>query len=172
MSQWYAIRTATRREGAAMAALTEKGFTVFTPHETVPRKVNRVLEAVTRPLLPGYVFVLTDPDRFAEVRKIDAVLGFVRYYLGGVLTPVAFPFAAILEMQIAERAGHYDSTRTRKPNAYHPRKGEKVQITAGPYMSFVATVLAAPRGQRAKLLIEGPFPARKKTVDVRHLQAA
>lgn len=171
MTQWYAVRVQPRREKAACKALTEKGYAAFTPHETVSRKINRVIEYVSRPMLPGYVFVLTQPDDYAEVREMTAVIDFVRYYVGGILTPIAFPLDAIIGMQADERAGRYNRA-TGKPNAYRPRKGDKVQIMAGPYMTFVATVLVAPRGQRAKLLIEGPFAPRKKTLDVGYLCAA
>lgn len=170
MSHWYAIRVMTRREKTAMAGLAEQGFAVFMPCETVMRKICRYQEPVNRPLFPGYLFVLCTSDHFAQIRETVGVQQFVRYFVGGEQTPVAFPFAAVIEMQTAERAGHYDRTRTR-PAVYHPRKGDKVQITAGPWMAFVGKVLDTPTSRRAKVMIEGPF-GKGQDIDVGHLRAA
>lgn len=170
MSQWYAVNIAVRRERAAIASLSEKGFAVFMPCETVMRRIGREVEAVHKPLFPGYLFVLCDHRHFEEIREVDTVRGFVRYMAGGEQRNVTFPLAAILEMQAAERAGHYDRTRA-KPNAYRPKKGDKVRVTAGPWMNFVGKLLATPRSRRAQIMIEGPF-GRGVTLDVGHLRAA
>ena len=174
MSQWYAIRVVTQRADKVTESLDERGFSTFMPHERVSRKIGRHMVQHDRPMFPGYLFVLCrDGDRdsdFPEVRAISGVVEFVRVIEAGVLTPIAFPTLAILKMQAEERAGKYDRTRAR-PNQYQPRKGDRVQITAGPWIAFIAKVLNTPRGKRAKVMIEGPF-GRGETIDVAHLKAA
>lgn len=168
---WYAIRTATRRETVVAAGLAERRMTFFLPMETVWQGQPHVRHMT--PLMPGYVFVLCAEEDFANLHGIEGVQGFVRYMRDdGLLWPAAFPDAAILGLQIDERAGAFDRTRTVKPEPYRPMKGAIVEIQAGPYFGFLAKVLAAPQGGRAKLLIDGFEKPRRKTLDVAHLAAA
>jgi transcription antitermination factor NusG len=165
--EWYAIRTLAQREHVSAAGLAERGFTTFIPMAAEWR--GRPRQRVNEPVLPGYVFVLCNPQDFAELHGVDGNLGFVRYQReDGAAWPRAFPLEMILELQIAERSGLFDSTRTIR-HRYVPRKGERVKITAGPYYGFVAKVLATPRGERCKLLIEGFEIPRRRTEDIVHL---
>lgn len=165
--QWYAIRTTTQRERTVAALLAERGFPVFVPlaREQCGSDVR------DRPLMPGYVFVLCEPEDFADLHGIEHVAGFVRYVReDGTTWPAAFPDRVILGLQIEERQGAFDQTRAAPK--YRPKKGARVQITAGIYFGFFATVLAAPSKDRRKLLIEGLEPPRHKTLDVAHIVAA
>jgi transcription antitermination factor NusG len=171
MAQWYALRSNARQERAVAAGLSERRFPFFLPMQTdwagSPRERNM------EPLFPGYVFVLGEPEDFADLIGLEGVINFVRYMGNdGVLWPVEFPGSAILGLQIQERAGAFDFTRLVKPPRYRPKKGETVQIVAGPYYGFMAKVLTAPRDQRCKLLIEGLGKPRNRTEDVAHLAAA
>jgi transcriptional antiterminator RfaH len=171
MTDWYAVRTATRQERVVAAGLAERGFSIFLPMETDWRGSPRVRHM--EPLLPGYVFVLCDPRNFADVHGIEGVTGFVRYMGNdGVLWPVPFPGMDVLRFQMDERDGAFDRTRNVKPPRYQPKKGERVQITAGTYLGFFAKVLSAPDKDRRKLLIEGFEKQRHKTLDIAHLVAA
>lgn len=169
--EWYAIVTDTSQERNVAAALAEHGWVFFLPMETDWRGKPSVRHM--SPLLPGYVFVLCEADSFADLHGIEGVRGFVRYMReDGALWPVAFPGRAILGLQMDERAGAFDRTRTVKPPRYAPKKGERVRIKAGAYQGYFAKVLAAPTKDRRKLLIEGFETARHKTLDVAHLEAA
>jgi transcription antitermination factor NusG len=171
LSQWYAVRTSTRRERAAHDELKEAGFAVFMPCEIVLRRLARDYEVVSRPLFPGYLFVLCGDADFAEVRALQSIHAFVCSEDDeGVPRPMAIPLPAIILLQAEERAGLYDRTRQKKP-PYRPKKGEKVRITAGPWQTFMARVLNTPRGKRAQVMIEGPY-GRGMTVDIEHLTAA
>lgn len=173
MSEWFAIRTETRQERTVAAGLAERGFTFFLPMETDWRTVRGLRDRSLSPLLPGYVFVLCEPDSFADLHGIEHVAGFVRYMRDdGLLWPAALPARAVLGLQIEERAGAFDRTRKVKPPKYRPKRGERVQITAGDYYGYFAKVLSSPAKDRRKLLIEGLEPARHKTLDVGHLAAA
>lgn len=170
MSIWYAVRSATRREKAAIGGLTEQGFAVFMPCETLQRKLGGAMENVNRPLFPGYLFILCEPADFRQILEVEGVHQFVRFGTGDDLKPFPFPIAEIIALQAAERAGEFDRTRkTRAP--YRPRKGDKVQVIAGDWYSYVGKVLDTPTGSRAMVKIEGPF-GRGVALDVAHLAAA
>lgn len=172
MAQWYALRTESRQERAVAAGLAERGLTVFLPMETDWRGQPRVKHM--EPILPGYVFVLMTCDNdFAEVHELEHVGGFVRY-LGDdqIMWPMPFPTCDILRFQSDERAGLFDKTRNVAPPRYRPKKGSRVQITAGDYYGHFAKVISAPSKDRRKLAIEGFDPPRHKTLEVSQLAAA
>jgi transcription antitermination factor NusG len=171
MSAWYALRVVTRRERVVAAGLGERGFPAFLPMQA--DWAGQPRERRLEPLLPGYVFVLCDPEDFAELIGLEEVINFVRYIRNdGIAWPIEFPGSEILGLQIEERAGTYDFTRLVKPPRYRPKKGETVRITAGTYYGFIAKVLSAPREDRCKLMIEGLGKPRRRTEDVAHLEAA
>jgi transcription antitermination factor NusG len=177
MSQWYALRTATRRERAAHDALTEKGFAVFLPMETLLRKYGRHIEVHEAPLFPGYLFALIDfdqPGAHVAVRTAHtAITGFVQINTPIGPAPMAIPLPAILGLQSEERAGLFNRLPRAKPNAYRPKGGAKVMITTGVWQGFMAKVLQTPRGQRANVLIQLPDGRTKgKTMELKYLRAA
>lgn len=172
MSQWFALRCATRRERAAHDALTEKGFAVFNPQRvrwTWRRSVKSKVEA---PLFAGYLFVECEPtqETFDEITALDGVHQFVRYVRGAELTPMPIGGDFIERIQGEVANGDHDLTRPGKAS-YRPGKGERVKIGGGIWSGHMALVLAAPPGERAQVLLEGRF-AGKVTLDVAHLAAA
>lgn len=171
MSIWYAVRSATRMELKALHGLTEQGFAVFYPCETVQRRLGGADERVNRPLFPGYMFVLCEPENFRQILDVEGVHQFLRFGTGEKLQPFPFPLAVIIGLQAQERAGEFDRTRKSPPPAYKPRKGDKVQVTAGHWQAYVGTVLNTPTKARALVKIEGPF-GKGVTLDVAHLKAA
>lgn len=171
MSQWYAVRTATRREALAADGLAEHGFTVFLPLEKRWSLIRRRgKEAVERPLIPGYLFVLCERDDEEEINGHEAVHAVVTCSCeDGRVRPIAFPAKAIIDLQADERAGLFDYTRHTRA-AYKPRKGDRVKVVAGTWLNFIGKVLATPRGERAHVMIEGPF-GRGVTLENEHIQA-
>lgn len=173
ISQWYAVRTATRREKHAAEALAENDVTVFLPLTARwgMRSYALTKTRVETPLMPGYLFVLIGPDDLRRVLDVDGVHAFVGYIdeTGGTR---AFPIpqAAIIEIQADERAGRYDQTLYLKPK-YNPRAGDKVKIIAGPWLNFIGKVIATPKGERAHVMIEGPH-GRGATIPSKHLSPA
>ena len=170
VSSWYVVRTATRREDTALEGLQAAGLTVWLPMEV--RWGHRfrapMREPMRRPLFPGYLFVLCPASDLAAVWEVDGVHAVVSIETADGPRPMAVPVDVMLALQSEEREGLFDYTRTVRP-VYRPKKGEKVRVMAGTYMNFLAKVLATPRGQRAHLMIEGPF-GRGKVVDIRHLR--
>lgn len=170
MSTWYAVRSATRQESRAMRSLVEQGRPVFLPCETRMRRLGGSLEAVSRPLFAGYLFVLCDECDFPDVLEADGVHQFLRYGSGDDLKPFPFPASEILKLQISERAGEFDYTRAERIS-YRPRRGDRVKVTAGPWQTFCGQVIQAPSAKRAKVKLEGPY-GNTQTLDIAHLAAA
>lgn len=174
MSQWYAVRSATCRENAAAEALEEAGITVFLPLEASwgTRAGKPGKSRVERPLLRGYLFVLidlvTEEDQVLAVHGVHSFLGYTDEV--GDNRPLPVPLPLIIEIQSHERAGRYDKTLYFKPK-YDPRKGDRVKITAGPWLNFFGKVLVTPRKQRAHVMVEGPF-GRGVMVESKHLTPA
>lgn len=175
MSQWYAVRTATCREAQAAKALAEAGVTVFMPSEARwgnrPGQIGRV--RLERPLIRGYLFVLIDlsDEMEATVRSVEGVHAFLGYSDDEEITrPLPIPLGMIIELQADERAGRYDRTLHVKAK-YRPKKGDRVRVMAGPWLSFFGKVITTPRGERAHLMIEGPH-GRGVIIDAKHLSTA
>lgn len=175
MSQWYAVRSATRRERKAAEALAAAGVTVFLPLETRwgtrHGQLGRV--RVEGPLLPGYIFVLIDVDAgedeawraILDIEYVHGVLGCEGD--GGVTKPLPIPLAMILEIQADERAGSYDRTLQVKVK-YQPQKGDRIKVVAGPWLSFLGKVLSTPTKERVHVMIEGPY-GRGAQIEKSHL---
>jgi transcription antitermination factor NusG len=173
MSQWYAVRSATCREEPAAKALREAGVTVFLPMEarwgSRPGQIGRV--RLERPLIRGYLFVLMEPTDERRVLDVEGVHAFLGYSdEEGSVRPLPIPLAMIIELQADERAGRYDRTLHVKTK-YRPKKGDRVRVLAGPWLSFFGKVIATPRGDRTHLMIEGPH-GRGVVIDAKHLNTA
>ncbi|WP_165842919.1 transcription termination/antitermination protein NusG [Phenylobacterium deserti] len=170
-SAWYAVRTATRRERKALQSLNEFGFTAFLPCETRWTHDRNGKDVAYSPLFPGYLFVLIRPSEIHDVLEIDGVHDFVRCIDGsGEAAPMPIPAKAILTIQAEERAGAYDRTKSKR-RVYRPRKGDRVMVEAGTWLGFIGKVLATPRGERAHVMLEGPF-GRGVTLNSDQLRAA
>lgn len=176
-SSWYAVQTAPRQERKAAYALSQKGLAVFVPMETdwgqVRGKIDKTSYAYA-PLLPGYFFVMIDEAGFRAVLEIEGVVGFVDFIDGrGECRPFPIPPAAIIEMQADERAGRYDLTMGKPPKPakaqYRPKKGERVQVIAGPYLTYIGRVLTAPKKSRVKVEFDD---GRTPMLKVSHVAAA
>jgi transcription antitermination factor NusG len=161
VSEWYAVKTAPQAERKAAYALSQEGLAVFLPIETdwgtLRGKLDKTRYAYA-PLLPGYFFVLIEATDFRRVLEVEGVAGFVDFIdARGETRPFPIPPAAIIEMQADERAGQYDLTRGRnptKPPPYRPKRGERVQVIAGPYLTYIGQVIAAPKKNRVKVALE------------------
>lgn len=173
-SQWFALRTSSRREWSVASMLEDRKVTVWLPVETRwgTRRGIPVRTRIDSPLLPSYLFVLTPETALAEVRKLEGIHEVVGCYdEDGETRPLAIPAAFILGMQIEEASGVYDRTRRVKPPPYRPKKGARVKATCGPYLGFLGRVLDTPKDKRALVMMDDPL-ARGVTIPVDYLTAA
>lgn len=170
MSQWYAIRTATRQEFKAQEGLREQGFVVYLPCETLIRRLGGAKEPVRRPLFVGYMFVHCEPQSWSVVRDTQYVHEFVKVMTGQGAQPAPFPTFVIAEVFWQELTGAFD--RTKSPAAWRPARGDKATVVGGKWgaMNYIGTILSlTTNGRRALISVEKGF---KVEVDVEHLTEA
>ena len=167
MSEWYLAEVAPQSERKVAFALSLAGFAVFLPMESDWGKTRGKIDKsklVYSPRLPGYIFVLIDEayvdekrrTQFRQVLETEGVMRFLDCIdEHGECRPFPIPAAVVIGMQADERAGAYDLTvGPMKPAPYRPKKGERVKVIAGPYLTYIGKVIAAPKKNRVKVALE------------------
>lgn len=150
---WYLLRSVTRQEFVAEAALIDAGFPVYLPRRTVWKRLGaeRKGERVERPLCPGYLFAgLAEAEDLATVEALDGVHAAIRFIKGRV--PVPVPLLAFQDMLNGEIAGEHDMTRPTRRN--DPPEGAEVQIVGGKFMGWPAKFVERREDDRIKLLFK------------------
>lgn len=146
--KWYAVRAGTRQEGQLMASLRAKRFAVFYPQWKFWRKAGRVSKPGERPLFPGYMFVLTTPERFDAIHAADGFHQFVRALdADGIYRPLAFPDMAIGDLMARVDIGEFDKTLDDRKR-FLPEKGREVGVIKGKWAGLVGEILSASPKQR------------------------
>ena len=115
--RWFAVRVAPQSESAVVAALADAGLSGWAPMSTRWRGSGSARQKVTTPAFPTYVFAaLPEPaaDHFGIVIGLRAVKGF----LGGA-QPEPVSALAVSLLQMRERFGHFNFTRTRPARTVH-----------------------------------------------------
>lgn len=188
MLQWFAVQTNPQCEVRAHDGLEARGYTVFLPLETRWKRARRtkVRERVSKPLLTGYLFVGLAPGQcLYGVRLQDGVRGVVTGCDG---RPLEFGWRArvdahgrvmrdakgeviryhpINELQARQAAGEFDHTPAVR---CHLQKGDKAKVLLeGPYKGLVGQVLAATEEGRVELLLSAALNW-KTTIDSDHLE--
>lgn len=153
MTQWFAVRCATRQERKARNSLHEMGFPAYLPCESRWRHTKTDKEKVDSPLFVGYLFVECDPTEWAVITdNAEGVHQFVRYIgSDGIPVPYPIPLVAIDAISAAQAKGDFDKTRPSKPS-YRPCSGDKVRITASMWVGYLATVLSVSTDNRKAIL--------------------
>lgn len=150
--KWYAVRAGTRQEGQLLASLKAKRFTVFYPQWKFWRKLGRTSKPGERPLFPGFLFVLTTVERFADLHAADGFHQFVRALdADGIYRPLAFPDVAIGDLMARVDLGEFDKTLDAQ-RRFLPEKGRMVGVTKGKYAGLVGEILSAEPKQRRVML--------------------
>ena len=93
MTQWYAVRAATRQEFRAVASLRELGIEVWCPTETRQVRHARKEEPRSYPLFVGYLFARLDEDnlwRAADADGVHKVIGAPTEHHDGEPVPDSF----------------------------------------------------------------------------------
>lgn len=150
--KWYAVRAGNRQEGQLLASLRQKRFAVFYPQWKFWRRVGRVSKPGERPLFPGFIFVLTTPERFPDLHEADGFHQFVRALdADGIYRPLAFPDVAIGDLMARVDIGEFDKTLDDRKR-FLPEKGRTVGVTKGKYAGLVGEILSAAPKQRRVVL--------------------
>lgn len=159
MSNWYAVRTATRQEHKVVDGLHELRhdhripLEVYLPQETRWNRLARIKTIKLVPMLPGYLFVNVEQEHLWRVDKVEGVYQILGWGARQTV-PEALRLAAFVsELRDAQAAGLFDLTLT--PAGKRPRfaKGEQVRICGGQFSGFIGEVVEKRGEDRVKLLV-------------------
>ncbi len=138
IARWYVLHTRSRFESAVQEGLERKSFEVFLPKIQVRsrRRDRKVLLRV--PLFPGYVFVKTDLNPYAQV-EIVKTTGVARF-IGNQEGPISVLPEALASLRIMVAGEHPVAT------GIDLKPGERVIVVAGPFTG-VTGLFVRYRGQ-------------------------
>jgi transcription antitermination factor NusG len=148
--------------------LAEAGISAWAPHERRWRHIGRRKVDAGSALFPGYVFVLMKPEepRFADVRAIDGVRGFVY----ASFNPATIEPRWIQLIQRAERVGLFDRTKTR-----HERRfaiGDAVRVKDGVDKGLLGQIIRGGTKERVRVLLTLFGRSMIATIETKRLEAA
>lgn len=149
MSNWYAIRSATRQEFRAAGSLEELGISVYLPVEARWRRTPRTRVRVESPLFPGYLFALLDDVGIALAHEADGV----HAVIGAFRTKATIEPGRLEALRSAQQAGEFDRTLN-DPAVKTYRPGEVLQVTEGPFSGWIGSVVKAKGKGRLILMTE------------------
>jgi transcriptional antiterminator RfaH len=141
MAYWACVQLALCRERSALHCLSAvNGFEIYSPRIQAPRARR---EDDTRPLFPGYAFVLIIAQWWAARWSP----GVVRIILDGAV-PAKVPDRIIAELRERERGGV-----VRLPEAPGLRAGDRVRVVRGPLVGFAGIYSDMSGRQRVEVLL-------------------
>jgi len=141
---WYAIYTRHQHEKVIARLLSEKGFEVFLPVETVARRWKDRTKQLSLPLFPCYVFI-----RESLHRRLDIVTtpGF-HSFVGFGDQPATIPQKEIEAIRQAFTSG------SRVEPYPFLRFGDKVRIRSGPLEGIEGILVRKKKSVRLVLSVE------------------
>ena len=143
---WIVINTNPHRERLVLENLQRQALNAYCPMIRKRRSHARRIEAVLRPLFPGYLFVQANADlkRWQPLRSTHGVRAVVR--TGDDPSFIADALIAGLKMR------EVDGAVVRPPSPY--RVGQEVRIAGGPFDGFIATILDLDEKDRMLVLLD------------------
>jgi len=144
--KWYAVYAQAGKETFAASNLINQGFDVYLPRYRKVRRHARRVETVLAPLFPRYLFVHMDPLE-QRWRSINGTFG-VCYLLTDGAAPREVPEEIIDAMLAREDGGIVPIC----PPSF--RKGQRVQVTDGPFTELEGLFECVDDQQRVVLLLE------------------
>jgi transcriptional antiterminator RfaH len=142
MAYWACAQLETRRERTALHFLGLNGFTTYCPRIRTERS-SRVEERLTW-LFPGYAFVWIELQWHAA----RWAPGVIRLVTSGDGTPAKVPMNVIDDLKSRERNGF-----VQLPQARGLQRGDRVQITHGPFNQRLAIYEGMRSGARVEVLL-------------------
>jgi transcriptional antiterminator RfaH len=159
-SQWYVLRTQTKRERLAADHLLDiDGVEVFCPMLRYRKATRRGKVWWQEALFPGYVLARFC---FSEMQRVvgycQGVRGFVKF---GSLIP-AVPAGVVEEMRRSWQEQAENDVLILQPRL---EKGDEVELAHGPLQGLKGSIVEVlPGAERVKVLLE--FLGQPQTVDV------
>lgn len=124
---WYALRIKPHKERTVVQQLQSREVTHYFP--TIKVKPVNPRSATQKPYFPGYLFVKANLDQLGKnaFSWIPGTLGLVTYGETAAVVP------EMLIIELRQKLSQINTTEPVKPTF---KKGEKVQVTAGPFAGF------------------------------------
>ncbi|MBS0235258.1 MAG: transcriptional activator RfaH [Proteobacteria bacterium] len=143
---WIVVNTHPNREHSAVQNLLNQGYGPYMP--TIRRQVRhaRKVQAVLRPLFPGYLFVHIEPAT-RQWRPILSTVG-VRSVVRTGDTPCVVPEAFIQDLKKREESGVIVRSSSSR------QIGETVRIAYGAFDGLVGRIISLSENDRLIVLTE------------------
>jgi len=141
---WYAIYTRHQHEKVIASLLSEKGFEVFLPVQTVARRWKDRTKQLSLPLFPCYVFIRGGLERRFDIVTTPGFHSFV----GFGDQPVTIPQEEIEAIRQAFITG------SRIEPYPFLRFGDKVRIRSGPLEGIEGILVRIKRSVRLVLSVD------------------
>lgn len=127
-----AIYTKPRSEKKVAERLTNSGFEVYCPLQTTIKQWSDRKKKVQVPIFPSYIFVHVNEVERPIILQDPAVLNFV-YYVGkpAIIRDIEIEMLK----QFLDNDYFYDDV-----SIYQYKKGDKVDIIAGPFKDYKAKI--------------------------------
>ena len=165
-ASWFLAQLKPNCANIADRNLKRQGFDTFLPMEEATGRRNGKFVTAMRPLFPGYIFVAFDVA-LGSWRAVNSTYGITRLVSFG-REPRAVPPDLISElMRRCDAAGKLLPTNCLRP-------GDRVTLTKGPFVDFVAEVERIAPDQRVWVLLDimGGRPAsRSRRIKCRRCDA-
>lgn len=161
-SQWYCVKTQTKREHIAAEHLREiESIEVFCPRIRYRKATRRGKVWWVEPLFPGYLMARFDLDLLERaVTFCQGVRGLVRF--GSFIPHVPESFIQSLREEVRMRSGPEEEIFSISPAI---EIGDEIEIAHGPLQGMPGTIIAiAPAQERVKVLLE--FLGQPQAVDI------
>jgi transcription antitermination factor NusG len=140
--QWFALKVRTGGEATAAAALTQRGFEVYSPTRQERRRYSDRMKVVHVAMFPGYVFC-----RF-DIARRTPILGSpgVEYIVGFSGEPMPISYS---EMSGIRRLIELGAEVTPTFEV-----GQRVRVTHGPLEGVEGILLCDSKGSRLTVAIQ------------------
>ncbi len=148
MKQWFVAHTHARGEPLARINLLRQDFEVYLPQYLKRRRHARRTDWVLSPLFPRYIFVHMDLER-CRWRSIHSTIG-ISHLVGHGDRPAVLRDHIVDEIRARENERGVVNVQDAPPY----RRGETVQITAGPLSDQLGLFEGVDDAQRVILLLD------------------
>jgi transcription antitermination factor NusG len=176
MSNWYAIRTATRQEQRVVDGLHDLRhehrvpLDVYLPQETRWNRLTRVKTLKQVPMLPGYLFLKVEQDHLWRVDHVEGVHQILGWGAKQTAKEAKRLADFVGELRDAQAAGLFDRTATPAHKRISFRKGEKVRVSGGQFSGFIGEIVEKRGEDRVKVLLTMFGRQSPAELSVRHLE--
>lgn len=154
--RWYAVRSATRREGRAEQSLLEVGLVVYLPRYTRWRRHAGRKEKIEQALLGGYMFVGVRAEEKACAQDLQSITNAEGVHAVVKFTsdraPLPLPFGQLVSILKQELDGDFD--RTGKKRSKDPERGTLLKLIGGKFSGFPARFMERTEDDRVKVMFQ------------------